>query len=164
MRNVFPKKTFCILGPWDYSPGSILIFAEVSFRVRYGAPQVRSFRKFRVNLYRRTPPGRGYSSTSSGSSNEATCVKKLLSYLGLSYYTGEMSMEKNTWKPRCVDPILQRLRSLQKKQPPWTHERVFFFKHVGSMEAATSLHIKPEYGTPARWCAQFKARGQGGGD
>ena len=30
-------------------------FAEVSFRVRYGAPKVRSLRKFRVNLYRGTP-------------------------------------------------------------------------------------------------------------
>ena len=33
-----------------------MILAEVGFRVRYGAPQVRSFGKFRVNLYRRTPP------------------------------------------------------------------------------------------------------------
>ena len=33
-----------------------MIFAEVSFRVRHGAPpQVRSLRKLRVNLYRRTP-------------------------------------------------------------------------------------------------------------
>ena len=30
-------------------------FAKVSFRVRYGAPQVRSLRKVRVDLYRRTP-------------------------------------------------------------------------------------------------------------
>ena len=29
-------------------------FAEVSFRVRYGAPYVRGLRKCRVNLYRRT--------------------------------------------------------------------------------------------------------------
>ena len=30
--------------------------AEVTFRVGYEAPQGRSFRKIRVNLYRRTPP------------------------------------------------------------------------------------------------------------
>ena len=30
-----------------------LIFAEVSFRVRYGASYVRSLRKIGVNLYRR---------------------------------------------------------------------------------------------------------------
>ena len=32
-----------------------MIFAQVSFRARYGAPQVRSLRKIRVDLYRRTP-------------------------------------------------------------------------------------------------------------
>ena len=32
------KKTFCRLGPWDYSPLCILIFAEVIFRVGYGVP------------------------------------------------------------------------------------------------------------------------------
>ena len=31
------------------------IFAEVSFRVRYGALLVRSLRKIKVNLYRKTP-------------------------------------------------------------------------------------------------------------
>ena len=30
-------------------------FFEVNCRVRYAAPQVRSLRKFRVDLYRRTP-------------------------------------------------------------------------------------------------------------
>ena len=30
-------------------------FAEVSFRVRYGGPQIMSLRKYRVNLFRRTP-------------------------------------------------------------------------------------------------------------
>ena len=44
-----------MLGPWDCSSGSNLIFAEVSSRARYGAPQVRSLRNFRVSLYRRTP-------------------------------------------------------------------------------------------------------------
>ena len=29
---------FCILGPWEYSSGCNMIFAEVSFRVGYGAP------------------------------------------------------------------------------------------------------------------------------
>ena len=29
------------------------LFAEVSFRVRYGAPRMRSLRKIGVNLYRR---------------------------------------------------------------------------------------------------------------
>ena len=33
----------------------LLMFAQVSFRVKYGALQVRSLRNFRVNLYRRTP-------------------------------------------------------------------------------------------------------------
>ena len=33
----------------------IWILAEVSFRVRYGAPSVSSLRKIGVNLYRRTP-------------------------------------------------------------------------------------------------------------
>ena len=32
-----------------------MIFPEVRFRVRYGVPQVRSLRWFRVNLYRRKP-------------------------------------------------------------------------------------------------------------
>ena len=32
-------------------------FAEVSFRVRYGPPQVRSLRTISVSLYRRTPHG-----------------------------------------------------------------------------------------------------------
>ena len=44
-----------MLGPWDYSSRRNLIVAVVSFLVRYGAPQVRSLRKIRVNLYRRTP-------------------------------------------------------------------------------------------------------------
>ena len=34
----------------------ISIFAEINFRVRYGAPYVGRLRKFKVNLYRRTPP------------------------------------------------------------------------------------------------------------
>ena len=50
------KWRYCILGPWDYSPRCNLVFAEVSFWVRYGAPKVRSLSKFRVNLYHRTPP------------------------------------------------------------------------------------------------------------
>ena len=37
-----------------------MIFAEVSFRVRYGAPQVRSLTKFGVNLYRKTPQPQSY--------------------------------------------------------------------------------------------------------
>ena len=49
------KKTFRRLGPWDYSPRFTLSVAQVSFRVRCEAPQVRSLRKFRVDLYRRTP-------------------------------------------------------------------------------------------------------------
>ena len=36
---------------------AILFFVEVSFRVWCGAPQVRSLRKFWVNLYRWTPLG-----------------------------------------------------------------------------------------------------------
>ena len=39
-----------------YSSGCDMIFAEVSFRVRFGALQARSFRKLRVDPYRRTPP------------------------------------------------------------------------------------------------------------
>ena len=39
-------------------PRCHLIFAEVSFRVRNGAPEVRSLRKFGANLYRRTPQGK----------------------------------------------------------------------------------------------------------
>ena len=35
--------------------GMQFVFAEVSFRVRCGAPEMRSLRKIRVNLYRRTP-------------------------------------------------------------------------------------------------------------
>ena len=33
----------------------LFFFAEVSVRVRYGAPKVKSLRKNRVNLYRTTP-------------------------------------------------------------------------------------------------------------
>ena len=44
-----------MLGHWDCSPGCNFFFAEVSFRVKYGAPQVRGLRKIRVNLYHRTP-------------------------------------------------------------------------------------------------------------
>ena len=45
--------------PWNFSSGSNSIFAEVITRVRYGAPQVSEEpRKFRGNLYRRTPPTR----------------------------------------------------------------------------------------------------------
>ena len=39
-----------------HSSGRNLHFTEVSYRVRYGAPEVRSLRKVRVNLYRSTPP------------------------------------------------------------------------------------------------------------
>ena len=38
MSTLISKKTFRRLGPWDYSPRVISIFADVSFRVRYGAP------------------------------------------------------------------------------------------------------------------------------
>ena len=34
---------------------AIRFFLEVIFRVRYGAPQVRSLRILRVGFYRRTP-------------------------------------------------------------------------------------------------------------
>ena len=44
-----------MLGPWDCSSGRNSILAEASFRVRCGAPQMRSLRKIRVILYRRTP-------------------------------------------------------------------------------------------------------------
>ena len=60
-QSCFQKRLFCILGRWDYPSGCNLILAEVSFRVRDGAPQVRSLRKFKVNLYRRTPPLPGLS-------------------------------------------------------------------------------------------------------
>ena len=36
--------------------GMHFVFAEVIFRVKYGAPKVRSLRETRVNPYRRTPP------------------------------------------------------------------------------------------------------------
>ena len=51
----FGKILFCILGPWDYPSRGNFVFAEVRFRMRYGAPYVRGLRKARVNLYRRTP-------------------------------------------------------------------------------------------------------------
>ena len=38
MPIVMSKTTFCRLWPWNYSPRCDLILAEVSFRVRYGAP------------------------------------------------------------------------------------------------------------------------------
>ena len=48
----FEKKTFCRLGQWDYVFAAMHLdfFTDVSFRVRYGAPQVRSLRKIRANL------------------------------------------------------------------------------------------------------------------
>ena len=52
---VSKNDSFVNLGPWDYSSGCNLIFAEVNVWVRYGAPQVRILRKIRVNLYIRTP-------------------------------------------------------------------------------------------------------------
>ena len=57
MLILFPKNdVFVYLGHGiTNSSGCYLIFARVSFRVRYGALQVRSLRKFSVNLYRRTP-------------------------------------------------------------------------------------------------------------
>ena len=36
--------------------GMQFFFAEVSFRVRFGPPKVRSLRKIRVNLYHRRTP------------------------------------------------------------------------------------------------------------
>ena len=54
-QSCFEKWCFSIPGSWDYSSGCNLIFAGFSFRVRYGAPQVRSLRKSRVNPYHRTP-------------------------------------------------------------------------------------------------------------
>ena len=50
------KWWICIRGPCKFSPGCNLIFAEVNVRVGYGAPRLRSLRKNRVDLYRRTPP------------------------------------------------------------------------------------------------------------
>ena len=44
-QSCFEKWCFCILGPWSYSSGCDSIFVEVNFRVRYGAPSVRSLRK-----------------------------------------------------------------------------------------------------------------------
>ena len=44
-----------MLEPWDYSSWCSLIYSDVSFRVRCGAPCVRSFTIFRLSLYRRTP-------------------------------------------------------------------------------------------------------------
>ena len=51
----FRKTTFRGLGPWDYSPRCVSIFAEVNCRARYVAPYVRSIGNFRVNLYGGTP-------------------------------------------------------------------------------------------------------------
>ena len=53
----FPKinDVFVYLGHGIIHRDLILSIAEVSFRVRYGAPHVRSLRNFKVNLYRRTP-------------------------------------------------------------------------------------------------------------
>ena len=45
MPIMFRNRRFCMLGPWDFSSGRNLIFAEVSDRVRYGGPQVRSLRR-----------------------------------------------------------------------------------------------------------------------
>ncbi|MEP4442980.1 MAG: hypothetical protein ABJ059_05940 [Hyphomicrobiales bacterium] len=38
MPFLFRKMAFCFLGPWDYSSGCILSFADVSGRVNHGAP------------------------------------------------------------------------------------------------------------------------------
>ena len=53
MPILMSKTSFWRLGQWNYSPRCHSIFAEVTFRVRYGAPLVRSLRQFGVNLYRR---------------------------------------------------------------------------------------------------------------
>ena len=34
---------------------AIIFFAEICSRLRYGAPQGSSLKKFRVNIYRKTP-------------------------------------------------------------------------------------------------------------
>ena len=58
--------------------GCNLIFAEVSFRVRLGAFQVRSFRKIRVNPYRRTPPSGLRDADSSPDQNNDSFVGTVL--------------------------------------------------------------------------------------
>ena len=55
-QSRFRQKKLCRLGPWDCPPRRLSIFAEVSFRARYGAPSVRSLIKVEANLYRRTLP------------------------------------------------------------------------------------------------------------
>ena len=48
--NVVSKNdVFVYLGPWDFSSGSNLIFAEVICRMIYGPPQVRSLGKIKVD-------------------------------------------------------------------------------------------------------------------
>ena len=49
-----------------------MIFAEVSFRVTYGALEVRSLRKFKVSLHRRTPLGVNTFAFFGGPKNAAT--------------------------------------------------------------------------------------------
>ena len=54
-QSCFENYVFVYLGHTGQFMGCNLIFAEVSFRVRHGGPQVRSLGKNRVSLYRRTP-------------------------------------------------------------------------------------------------------------
>ena len=59
LPTLFRKMTFFVYLSHEISHRDAIWFlAEVSFRVRYGAPQVSSLRKFRVNLYRGTPLGK----------------------------------------------------------------------------------------------------------
>ena len=55
LYNVSENDLFLDLESWYYSSGCNLIFADVRFRMRCGAPQMRSLSKHRVDRCRRTP-------------------------------------------------------------------------------------------------------------
>ena len=55
MPIFFQKVTFVYTWAMGYLSVCNVLVAEVSFRVRYGAPKVRSLRNDRVKVYRRTP-------------------------------------------------------------------------------------------------------------
>ena len=58
MPFLFSKNdVFVDLGHGIKSSGCNLGCADVSFRVKYGAPQVRSLRRIGVSFCRGTPPG-----------------------------------------------------------------------------------------------------------
>ena len=88
-----------------------MIFAEISFRVtyyQYGAPQVRTLRNFRVNLYSRTPlrPSRTLTKVKRAPSGETEELSPRFPWMNCSYY---MNRSHQSASQNASD-LLARLR------------------------------------------------------